>query len=86
MTSLAHGDLSVMVGTIGIDDIIVPSEAAAKDPAGDTHDAAPTASDDPGEDGMNEADVETDETLEVTDTAEVPEAEAAQPQDGDQDG
>ena len=84
--SLAHGDLSVMVGTIGIDDIIVPSEAAAKDPAGDAHNAAPSASDDPGEDGMIEADVETDETLEVTDTADVPEAEAAQPQDGDQDG
>ena len=29
--ALAHGDLSVMVGTIGIDDIIVPSEAAAED-------------------------------------------------------
>ena len=27
--SLAHGDLSVMVGTIGIDDIIVQSEASA---------------------------------------------------------
>lgn len=84
--SLAHGDLSVMVGTIGIDDIIVPSEAAAKDPAGDPHDAAATASDDPGEDAVIEADVETDETLEVTDTADVPEAEAAQPRDGDQDG
>lgn len=84
--SLAHGDLSVMVGTIGIDDIIVPSEAAAKDPAGDTHDAAATASDDPGEDVVSTAGVETDETLEVTDTADVPEAEVAQPRDGDQDG
>ena len=84
--SLAHGDLSVMVGTIGIDDIIVPSEAAAKDPAGDPHDAAATASDDPGENAVIEADVETDETLEVTDAADVPDAEAAQPRDGDQDG
>ena len=84
--SLAHGDLSVMVGTIGIDDIIVPSEAAAKVPAGDPHDAAATASDDPGENAVIEADVETDETLEVTDAADVPDAEAAQPRDGDQDG
>ena len=84
--SLAHGDLSVMVGTIGIDDIIVPSEAAAKDPAGDPHDAAATASDDPGENAVIEADVETDETLEVTDAADVTDAEAAQPRDGDQDG
>ena len=84
--SLAHGDLSVMVGTIGIDDIIVPSEAAAKDPAGDPHDAAATASDDPGENAVIEADVETDETLEVTDAEDVPDAEAAQPRDGDQDG
>ena len=84
--SLAHGDLSVMVGTIGIDDIIVPSEAAAKDPAGDPHDAAATASDDPGENAVIEADVETDETVEVTDAADVPDAEAAQPRDGDQDG
>ena len=50
--SLAHGDLSVMVGTIGIDDIIVPSATSAKVSAGDTHDAAATASDDQGEDGM----------------------------------
>jgi len=84
--SLAHGDLSVMVGTIGIDDIIVPSEAAAKDPAGDTHDAAATASDDPGEDVVSTAGVETDETLEVTDTAAMSDAEAAKPEDGDQDG
>ena len=83
---LAHGDLSVMVGTIGIDDIIVPSEAAANDPAVAPNDPAATASDDPGEDAVIEADVETDETLEVTDTADVPEAEAAQRQDGDQDG
>ena len=84
--SLAHGDLSVMVGTIGIDDIIVPSEAAAKDPAGDPHDAAATASDDSGENAVIEADVETGETPEVTDTADVPDADAAQPRDGDQDG
>ena len=84
--SLAHGDLSVMVGTIGIDDIIVPSETAAKDPVGDSHDAAATASDGPGEDAVIEADVEIDEPLEVADTADVPETEAAQPQDGDQDG
>ena len=84
--SLAHGDLSVMVGTIGIDDIIVPSEAAAKDPVGDPHDASANASDDPGEGAVIEADVETDEPFEVTDTADVPEAEGAQPQDGDKDG
>ena len=84
--SLAHGDLSVMVGTIGIDDIIVPSATAAKDPAGNTHDAAATASDDPGEEAVIEADAATGETLDVNDTAAVPEAEAAQPRDGDQDG
>ena len=48
--SLAHGDLSVMVGTIGIDDIIVPSEAAAEN-------AGETASDNVGEDAVTDAEV-----------------------------
>lgn len=84
--SLAHGDLSVMVGTIGIDDIIVPSATSAKGSAGDIHDAAATASDDRGEDVVSEADVETGEATEVTETTTALEAEADQPQDGDQHG
>ena len=59
--SLAHGDLSVMVGTIGIDDIIVPSEAAAKDVSG-------TATDKIFEGSM------TQTKLAVTDAADVAEA------------
>ena len=50
MISLAHGDLSVMVGTIGIDDIIVASATSAEDMTVDPHDAAATASDDQVED------------------------------------
>lgn len=84
--SLAHGDLSVMVGTIGIDDIIVPSKTAADDIAGDANYAAAIASDDRGRDEASEADAETGETAEVTDTAAAPEAEAAKPKVGDQDG
>ena len=84
--SLAHGDLSVMVGTIGIDDIIVPSETAAEDVAGDAHDAAATASGDRGEDAVSEDDAKTGDITKVTNTAAAPEAEAAQSQDGDQDG
>ena len=84
--ALAHGDLSVMVGTIGIDDIIVPSEAAAKVPAGDPHDAAATASDDQVEDSEIKADPETGEANEVTEAAAVPQANAAQSRDGEQDG
>jgi len=44
--SLAHGDLSVMVCTIGIDDIIVPGEEAAAKPDA-TDDSAADADDTP---------------------------------------
>ena len=81
--SLAHGDLSVMVGTIGIDDIIAPSDTAAEDIASDADNAFATASDYRGEDALSEDDAKTGETIEVTDTSVAPEAEAAQPQHGD---
>ncbi len=84
--SLAHGDLSVMVGTIGIDDIIVPSETAAEDMAGDTNDAGATVCDDRDDDAVSQADAETGEAIKVTDTAPAPEVEATQSEDGDQDG
>ena len=88
--SLAHGDLSVMVGTIGIDDIIVPPEAA-------TEDGGETASDEMRENLLTEAEVaatELMETADVTDATVTPEkntdadsaaADTAQAQDGDQD-
>ena len=87
---LAHGDLSVMVGTIGIDDIIVPPEDAAED-------GGETAYDDILEDLLTEAEVAATEPLEsadVTDatvtTGKNPDADSAaadtaQTQDGDQD-
>ena len=77
--SLAHGDLSVMVGTIGIDDIIVPSQATAEDAGG-------TATDDVFEGSMNQAKiaviddadvaeaVDDKEATEAADVAEVVEA------------
>ena len=88
--SLAHGDLSVMVGTIGIDDIIVPSKATAED-------SGETASGDMRENLLTEAkaaatgDTEaadvTDATVALekktdTDSAK---ADIAQTQGGDQD-
>ena len=88
--SLAHGDLSVMVGTIGIDDIIVPPEAAAED-------GGETASDEMRENLLTEAEVAATELMEsadVTDATVTPEkntdadsaaADTAQAQDGDQD-
>ena len=88
--SLAHGDLSVMVGTIGIDDIIVPPEAAAED-------GGETASDEMRENLLTEAEIaatELMESAEVTDATVTPEkntdagsaaADTAQAQDGDQD-
>ena len=84
--SLAHGDLSVMVGTIGIDDIIVASATSAENMTVDPHDAAATASDDQVEDSVIKADAETGEANEVTEAAAVPQANAAQSRDGDQDG
>ena len=88
--ALAHGDLSVMVGTIGIDDIIVPPEDAAED-------GGETASDNMLEDLLTEAEVlafEAKESADVADSTLAPEkktdsdsvaADTAQPQDGDQD-
>ena len=73
--SLAHGDLSVMVGTIGIDDIIVPSEAAA----GNTGE---TASDNMGEETVTDAEVAATQAAESTEAAEVADVtEAAQAAD-----
>ena len=88
--ALAHGDLSVMVGTIGIDDIIVPPEDAAED-------GGETASDNMLEDLLTEAEVlatEAKEGADVVDATLAPEnktdsdsaaADTAQTQDGDQD-
>ena len=87
--SLAHGDLSVMVGTIGIDDIIVPSEAAAEK-------TGETASDNVGEEPVTEAEVAAMQAADVTEAMVAPEtktdadpvataADTAEPQDGDQD-
>ena len=94
--SLAHGDLSVMVGTIGIDDIIVPSEAPAEN-------TGETASANTGEEAVTQVEVaamqaidvtEALETADVTETLDAPEtktevdpaaAYTAEPQDGDQD-
>ena len=88
--ALAHGDLSVMVGTIGIDDIIVPPEASAED-------GGETASDDMRENLLTEAEVlatEPTEAADATDATLAPEkktvsdsaaADTAQTKDGDQD-
>ena len=57
--ALAHGDLSVMVGTIGIDDIIVPPEAAAED-------GGETASDDMRENSLTETEVLATEPTDAT--------------------
>ena len=88
--ALAHGDLSVMVGTIGIDDIIVPPEDAAED-------GGETAYDNMLEDLLTEAEVlatEATEGADVADATLAPEkktdadpaaADTAQTQDGDQD-
>ena len=87
--SLAHGDLSVTVGTIGIDDIIVPSEAAAEK-------TGETASDNVGEEPVTEAEVAAMQAADVTEAMVAPEtktdadpvataADTAEPQDGDQD-
>ena len=87
--SLAHGDLSVMVGTIGIDDIIVPSEAAAEK-------TGETASDNVGEEPVTEAEVAAMQAADVTEAMVAPEtktdadpvataADTAEHQDGDQD-
>ena len=88
--ALAHGDLSVMVGTIGIDDIIVPPEDVAED-------GGETASDTTLEDLLTEAEVlatEAKEGADVADATIAPEnktdsdsaaADTAQTQEGDQD-
>jgi len=85
--SLAHGDLSVMVGTIGIDDIIVPSEAPAEN-------TGETASANTGEEAVTEVEVAAMQAIDVTETTDAQEtktevdpaaAYTAVPQDGDQD-
>lgn len=91
--ALAHGDLSVMVGTIGIDDIILPRQAAAADDSNTDRDA------DKGMDAAEnteaaEAELAEAELAKAGDAAApeatvVPEADTddvAQQQDGDQDG
>ena len=61
--SLAHGDLSVMVGTIGIDDIIVPSEAAADN-------NGQTALDNVGEEPVTDAEVAAVKAADATEASE----------------
>ena len=86
--ALAHGDLSVMVGTIGIDDIILPRQAAAADDSNTDRDA------DKGMDAAENTEAAEVELAEAGDAAApeatvVPEADTddvAQQQDGDQDG
>ena len=68
--SLAHGDLSVMVGTIGIDDIIVPSEAAAKD-------AGETAPGNIFEGSMTQAKLAVKDAADVAEAVDVKEAKEA---------
>ena len=68
--SLAHGDLSVMVGTIGIDDIIVPSEAAVKD-------AGETATDKLFGDSMTQAKLAVTDAADVAEAVDVKEAKEA---------
>ena len=70
--SLAHGDLSVMVNTIGIDDIIVPSEVAA----GNTGE---TASDNMGEETVTDAEVAATQAADATEAAEVADVTDAVP-------
>jgi flagellar assembly protein FliH len=86
--ALAHGDLSVMVGTIGVDDIILPRQAAAADDSNTDRDA------DNGVDAAETIESVEAELAEAGDAA-VPEAtvvseadtdDVAQKQDGDQDG
>ena len=62
------------------------SAASGEDITVDPHDAAATASDDQVEDSVIKADAETGEANEVTEAAAVPQANAAQSRDGDQDG
>ena len=91
--ALAHGDLSVMVGTIGIDDIILPRQAAAADDSNTDRDA------DKGMDAAENKEAAEAELAEAGDAeagdAAAPEAavvpevdtdDVAQQQDGDQDG
>ena len=71
--SLAHGDLSVMVGTIGIDDIIVQSEASADN-------TGQTALDNVGKESVTDAEVaavKAADATEASETADVTEATEA---------
>ncbi len=96
--ALAHGDLSVMVGTIGIDDIILPSQAAAADDSNTDRDAH-KGMDAAENTETAEAELAEAESAEAGDAeggdAAAPEAtvvsktdtdDVAQQQDGDQDG
>ena len=80
--ALAHGDLSVMVGTIGIDDIIVPSEAVAEDAITDS-DAISSGG--PPEDPLAETEGVAGEGAEATSAPQTNAADATPPQTGDQD-
>ena len=80
--SLAHGDLSVMVGTIGIDDIIVPSETTADN-------TVQAASDNVGEETLTDAKVAAAKAADTTaalETADVTEATEAVDVTGATDG
>ena len=79
--ALAHGDLSVMVGTIGIDDIIVPSKAVPEDAITDS--GAP--SEDMPEEPLAETEGLAGEVAEATSAPQTDGAHAPPPQDGDQD-
>ena len=81
--ALAHGDLSLMVGTIGIDDIILPNQAGAADHSNSDRDA---------DNGVDSADnTEASKTLddavqEAVVASEADTGDVAQQQDGDHDG
>ena len=80
--ALAHGDLSVMVGTIGIDDIIVPYEAVAEDAITDS---GAISSEDTPEDPPAKTEGVAGEGAEATSALQTLATDATQPQDGDQD-
>ena len=61
--SLAHGDLSVMVGTIGIDDIIVQSEASADN-------TGQTGLENVGEESVTDAEVAAVKAADATEASE----------------
>ena len=80
--ALAHGDLSVMVGTIGIDDIIAPYEAVAEDVITDS---GAISSEDTPEGPPAKTEGVAGESAEATSAPQTVAADVTQPQDGDQD-